>query len=369
MRLQREYERAVRAAAVILLLAVARVAGAHEIGKTQVTAIFIASASYQLDVIVDPDALLTKLAVRKGERPPDALPRAERDSRIEALGPTFVDSVDLAFDGVTVRPHFEYRPASALSDLTAAPSIVRLSGAIPAGARSVSFSYGLAIGSYALNLRVDDSPQRTLWIEGPQPSDAISLADAAPPPSRASTVWQYLRLGYTHILPNGFDHILFVVGLFLLSARWRPLLSQISAFTIAHSITLGLTMYGVVSLPARLVEPLIAISIVYVAVENLLTTDLKPWRIALVFSFGLLHGMGFAGVLRDVGLPRPQFLTALVAFNAGVEAGQLSVIALAFAAVSVWRSNSERYRHVVVQPASVAISLIGLFWTLQRVLG
>lgn len=368
MRLQGKHERAVRAAVVTLLLAVARVAAAHEIGKTQVTATVIPSATYQLDIVVDPDTLLTKLAVRKGEAPPGTVSRADRDSRIDALGPTFVDAIELVFDGVPVRPHFEYRPVSALSDLASAPSIVRLSGAIPAGARSVRFSYGLAIGSYALNLRVGDSPQRTLWIEGPQPSDAMSLADAAPL-STASTVWQYLRLGYTHILPNGFDHILFVVGLFLLSARWRPLLSQISAFTIAHSITLGLTMYGVVSLPARLVEPLIAISIVYVAVENLLTTDLKPWRIVLVFSFGLLHGMGFAGVLRDIGLPRPQFLTALVAFNAGVEAGQLSVIALAFAAVSAWRRNSERYRHVVVRPASVAISLIGLFWTLQRALG
>jgi hypothetical protein len=149
----------------------------------------------------------------------------------------------------------------------------------------------------------------------------------------------------------------------------RPLLLQISAFTLAHSITLGLTMYGVVSLPARLVEPMIAVSIVYVAVENLVTTELKPWRVALVFSFGLLHGMGFAGVLRDAGLPRPQFLTALLAFNAGVEAGQLTVIALAFAAVAYWRRNRPMYRRLVVQPVSVAISVIGLFWTLQRAFG
>jgi hypothetical protein len=128
-------------------------------------------------------------------------------------------------------------------------------------------------------------------------------------------------------------------------------------------------MYGVVSLPARLVEPMIAVSIVYVAIENLVTTELKPWRVALVFSFGLLHGMGFAGVLRDVGLPRPQFLPALLAFNAGVEAGQLTVIALAFAAVAYWRSNRPIYRRFVIQPVSVAIALIGLFWTLQRALG
>ena len=120
---------------------------------------------------------------------------------------------------------------------------------------------------------------------------------------------------------------------------------------------------------ARRKSTLIALSIAYVAVENLLTTELKPWRLALVFSFGLLHGMGFAGVLRDVGLPRPQFVPALLAFNAGVEAGQLTVIALAFAAVAYWRRNRPLYRRVVVQPVSVAIALIGLFWTLQRALG
>ena len=190
-----------------------------------------------------------------------------------------------------------------------------------------------------------------------------------PPATRAAVAWQYLRFGYTHILPNGLDHILFVAGLFLLSLRWRPLLLQISAFTLAHSITLGLTMYGVVSLPARLVEPMIAVSIVYVAVENLVTAELKPWRVALVFSFGLLHGMGFAGVLRDVGLPRSQFVPALLAFNVGVEAGQLTVVALAFAAVAYWRRDRSMYRRLIVRPASVAISLVGLFWTLQRALG
>jgi len=119
------------------------------------------------------------------------------------------------------------------------------------------------------------------------------------------------------------DHILFVLGIFLLSTAWRPILLQVTTFTIAHSITLGLTMYGIVSLPSSIVEPLIALSITYVAVENLWTTELKPWRLALVFMFGLLHGMGFAGVLRGLGLPRSEFLTALLTFNLGVEGGQL----------------------------------------------
>src|SRR5262249_59613415 len=206
-------------------------------------------------------------------------------------------------------------------------------------------------------------------IEGPQRSEAMSVSKVPPSATRAAVAWQHLRLGFTHIVPNGLDHVLFVVGLFLLSARWRPLLAQISAFTIAHSITLGLTMYGIVSLPPRLVEPMIAVSIVYVAIENVVTTDLKPWRVALVFSFCLLHRMGFAGVLRDVGLPRPQFLWALAAFNMGVEAGQLAGVSVAFAAVAYGRGNRPLSRRFIVQPASLAISLVGLFWTLQRALG
>jgi hypothetical protein len=222
------------------------------------------------------------------------------------------------------------------------------------------------MGSYALNARVGDSSVQTLWMEGAGRSAPISLVAPPPPPTRLETARQYFALGFTHILPRGFDHILFVLGIFLLGVSWRPILLQVSTFTIAHSITLGLTMYGVVSLPARVVEPMIALSIAYVAIENLVTSELKPWRLALVFSFGLLHGMGFAGVLRDLGLPRSQFLTALLTFNLGVEAGQLAVIALAFWAVLYWRRNRLTYRRLVVQPASLAIALTGVYWTLQR---
>jgi hydrogenase/urease accessory protein HupE len=343
-------------------------ASAHEIGKTQVTATFSRSGIYQIDIVVDPDALLTKLVLARGDPIPGPLPRVERDTRIRAMAAVFTAAVRLTFDGQSVQPRFEYRPASALNDYAQVPSTIRLSGAMPPGSGSVTFAYGLAMGAYALNVRIGDSPQQTLWVDGPQPSETISLLSPPPAATRAAIARQYVLFGFTHILPHGLDHILFVVGLFLLGSRWRPLLAQISAFTAAHSITLGLTLYGLVSLPARLVEPLIAVSIVYVAIENLLTSELKPWRVALVFSFGLLHGMGFAGVLRDVGLPRSQFLTALVGFNAGVEAGQLTVVALAFAVVAYWRTDRVAYRRLIVQPASLAISCVGLFWTLQRAL-
>jgi hydrogenase/urease accessory protein HupE len=348
------------------MLAVAPWAHAHEIGKTQVSAAFPGDGTYQVDIVVDPDALLTRLEVYGGSKVSTGLGRSDRDARIAALAAVLLDRVSLTFDGRRARPRFAYRPATALGDLARAPSIVQLTGSVPDATRSVTFAYGLALGSFALNVRVGDSPVQIVWLNGSEPSAPISLVNPPPPATTAEVAWQYFGLGYTHILPKGLDHILFVIGIFLLSARWRSILLQVSTFTLAHSITLGLTMYGVVSLPARVVEPMIALSIAYVAVENLLTSELKPWRLALVFSFGLLHGMGFAGVLRDLGLPRSQFLTALLTFNGGVEAGQLTVIALAFLAVAYWRSSAPTYRRFVVQPASLAIALTGLYWTIQR---
>lgn len=138
---------------------------------------------------------------------------------------------------------------------------------------------------------------------------------------------------------------------------------------MAHTITLALSIYGVVSLSPTVVEPLIAASIVYVAVENILTPTLHAWRPAVVFLFGLLHGMGFAGVLTEVGLPRSEFLTGLLSFNLGVELGQVAVIMLAYAAVGHWFKEQSWYRSRIVIPASALIALLGLYWTAERVLG
>jgi len=157
-----------------------------------------------------------------------------------------------------------------------------------------------------------------------------------------------------------------VLGIFLLSARLKPVLLQVTAFTLAHSITLGLTIYGLVSVSPRIVEPMIALSIAYVAIENMTTSHLKPWRVAIVFAFGLLHGMGFAGVLKELGLPRSELLTALVTFNVGVELGQLAVIGGAFVLVAWWARAKPWYRPRFVVPASFVIAVTGLFWTVQR---
>lgn len=175
----------------------------------------------------------------------------------------------------------------------------------------------------------------------------------------------YLKVGFIHIIPRGFDHVLFVIGLFLLSPNLKALLWQISAFTVAHTLTLAVGATGVVRLPADIVEPLIALSILWVAIENLLTERFSRWRVGVVFCFGLLHGLGFAGVLLKIGLSAAHFYSALVAFNLGVELGQLTVIAFCFLAVG-WAMQTSRYHKRVVVPASCVIALISTYWVLER---
>ena len=185
--------------------------------------------------------------------------------------------------------------------------------------------------------------------------------------SRTEIFWTYLQLGYTHILPLGLDHILFVLSIFFLEPRLKPVLTQATAFTLAHSITLGLAMYGIIRPPTQIVEPVIALSILFVAIENIFSDRLSPWRILIVFGFGLIHGMGFASALTSLGLPKKSFFESLIAFNVGVELGQASVILLAWALVGFWFANRPWYHRRVVIPASVAIGLVAAYWTVQRV--
>ena len=180
-------------------------------------------------------------------------------------------------------------------------------------------------------------------------------------------VWFYLKLGYTHILPQGFDHILFVCGLCLLSTKVSTILWQATAFTVAHSITLALSMQNIIVAPSAVVEPIIALSILFIAVENLLLTELKPWRVLVVFMFGLIHGMGFASSLNEIGLPRNKFFTSILSFNVGVELGQITVILAMFAFIIIPLRNIKNYRKRVVYPLSILIGLIALYWTIERV--
>jgi hypothetical protein len=364
-------QRSLTAAIVVASLHLAApLAASHDLERTQVTLAFAADGSFVLDIANDPLWLLLRLESFAGGSVPPGLTAALRDTRLRELSSVFIDRVVLFVDGREIRPaSAEYLPPASTSSGDATPALAtfRLRGRLPSDVRTLRWLYGLVIDPYPLTVRRSDGASITEWIHGSNWSDAIDLGGQFRRTTRTEIVRQYLALGYTHILPKGVDHILFVLGLFLLNVRLRPILIQVTTFTAAHSITLALTMYGVVSLPSRVVEPLIALSIVYVAIENLATNQLKPWRLALVFAFGLLHGMGFAGVLADLGLPREEFLAALLSFNVGVEAGQLTVIALAALAVA-WYRDRVWYHRLVVTPASLVIAVTGVYWTITRAL-
>jgi hypothetical protein len=185
----------------------------------------------------------------------------------------------------------------------------------------------------------------------------------------------YIRIGIGHILPGGADHILFVLAVFLASVRVRALIWQISAFTVAHTATLALAATGLITPSSSVVEPLIAFTIAFVAIENLVFKEMTKWRPLVVFGFGLIHGLGFAGFFGDLGLPPGQFWSALIGFNLGVEIGQLSVIAVAavigLAARRVLRdpAGEAGYRSWIVRPGSALIGLTGLWWGIARLSG
>jgi len=186
--------------------------------------------------------------------------------------------------------------------------------------------------------------------------------------SKTDAAWLYLQLGYTHILPLGLDHIFFVLSLFLLSPALKPVLWQATAFTVAHSITLVLAMYNIINPPLNIVEPLIALSILYVALENIFSPRLKASRIGIVFLFGLIHGLGFAGALGQIGLPQSSYFLSLVMFNVGVELGQITVILLAYFLMARWFSNKYYYRKGVVVPVSAIIAIVAAYWTVERLM-
>jgi len=185
--------------------------------------------------------------------------------------------------------------------------------------------------------------------------------------TKAATAVNYSHHGFLHVLPYGLDHILFVIALCLLSTRISTLVWQISAFTLAHTLTLGLSSAGLISLSASIVEPIIALSIAWVAFENLFAKKLHRWRIFIVFLFGLVHGLGFASALMGLGLSSSQWFISLIFFNIGVELGQLSVVALTIALVFWWR-NKPWYPRFVQMPLCLGIGATGFYWAIERML-
>lgn len=362
------------------MLVACLVANAHPIRPDVVTVEFDDSGHYTVEIRTNLEAWLAGIGPQHQESrdapqaaqydalrelSPNAINQAVREARA-----TLLDALIPAFDGRRAEPAIATVNVPEVGDTGFARlSTLVLRGKIPSNARQFTWAMSDARGNNVIRIRNSDGTiAASQWLTSGATSDPYFVEHTVATSFLAVAV-NYTVVGFTHIVPLGLDHILFVLGIFLLSHRMAPLLWQVTAFTIAHSITLGLSMYGVVSLSPAIVEPLIALSIVYVGVENILTRTLKPWRVVIVFGFGLLHGLGFAGVLTEIGIPESDFITALVTFNVGVELGQLAVILGAWLLVAAWFRHKDWYRYRVVIPGSLAISLVGAYWTLERTFG
>ena len=362
-------------AILVATLSTVQLVFAHDFAITEVTILLKNQGSYQIDMRIDVDALALGVSPTSDSAQVVAKLKAmsadDLRETIEQVQQTLQRRVRLRFDGIkqtsTITfPEYESRLAVENAIPTIFGLTARFSGMIPIGSNEMTF--GASRAFKVVHLTILDEPAGKA-VRSPlgvgEDSAPYNLKENVSSVGQRVVAYRYLLLGFEHILPEGLDHILFVLGLFLLSNSLHVLIWQVTAFTLAHSITLALSSYNLVSLPSGPVESLIALSITYVAVENILTTKLKPWRPTVVFCFGLLHGLGFAQVLGQLGLPREHSLTALMTFNFGVELGQISVLILAFLVVG-WFRDKDWYRWAVVLPGSVMICLIGLYWTIER---
>ncbi|MBF9032959.1 HupE/UreJ family protein [Rhodobacterales bacterium HKCCE2091] len=244
-------------------------------------------------------------------------------------------------------------------------SVLTLTADLPEGDDPVQIGWRPNYGELVLRQEGGGEDAYEAFLMGGELSEPLPRG-AVSTESGLKVFLRYIGVGFEHIVPLGVDHILFVLGLFFFSTQFRPLLWQVTAFTAAHTVTLALGATGILTIPASVVEPLIAATIVFVGVENVLGWGTTRSRTALVFCFGLLHGLGFASVLGDFGIASGRFVQALLGFNVGVEFGQLFVIGVAFALVGVWFARKSWYRRAIAVPVSAVISLIGLYWVIER---
>lgn len=277
---------------------------AHEIRPAIATVTFKTDGHYQIDITANMEAVLAGASPKHSDteespnartyNQPRALPAAELKGRLQDFAKTYLAGITVEFDGARESPALESVDVPEAGDLQRARlTTLHLAGRMPPAAREFRWAYVPEFGASVLRLQKEGREgMSAFWLKEGTRSEPYSLGGEVKTVSRTEVAQQYTALGFTHILPKGLDHILFVLGLFLLSTRWKPLLIQVTSFTVAHTITLGLSIYGIVSLSPAIVEPLIAASIVYVAVENMVASELKPWRAFVVFGFGLLHAWG-----------------------------------------------------------------------------
>ncbi|MBY6201744.1 HupE/UreJ family protein [Maritalea mobilis] len=350
-------------------------AAAHEIRPT-IADVEVGAERVTLRLIVTLESLIAGIDLAEIDNTNNA-PEAAIYDRLRTLGPERLEAalrdawprIQRGFlievEGELVRPDIVSVEIPAVGNLDLPrDSILTVGAELPPGEAGVRVGLAPQFGTF-IPRQVgggEDAYEGFLGVGEMTPE----LPRAAVLTETAGAVFlRYIGAGVEHIVPLGLDHILFVLGLFFFATQLGPLLWQVTAFTVAHTITLALAATGVVTVPASIVEPLIAATIVFVGIENTLGFGTIKGRTALVFVFGLLHGLGFASVLGDYGIASGRFLYALVGFNIGVEIGQLMVILIAFSLVG-WFMSRAWYRKAIAIPVSLIIASIGAYWVVER---
>ena len=327
-----------------MLLAVAcvaltayRAADAHEAEHTAVAFAFARDGSFVLDVTNDANWLLMRLesfvameSTGAVKPPQGRRTDQERDDRLRALTSIFADRIVIWVDGHEVRAEsVEYVPPRAQTpqDLLQPLAVYRVRGHVSPDANSMRWYYGMVADAYPVTLaRADGRTETEMIVTGDAWSRALDLTGQFTVLSRREIAREYLGLGYDSVIPSGAGFVLFLLGLFLLRLDRATIVRQVAAFAVAHSSALWLTAAGALSIPARVAGGAVALSVVYVVVENITTRQLKPWRLPLVLLFGVAHGAVLFDRFAAVAAPAGERTIALVAFNAGVEAAMVTVL-------------------------------------------
>jgi hypothetical protein len=324
----------------------------HDLERTEVTLRFAADTTFELDIANDPDWLLLRLepfAVESGipgrpsVTPARPLSATERDALLASFAPVVIDRVVLWVDGHEVRPttaEFIAPPGSPLG-------IYRLRGRMAANARSLRWFYGIVIDPYPLTVQRADGRALKETILGKAWSETLDLAGQFDRPSSRDMIARYLPLGLRYVRTTGFGQIVFVLGLLLLTLRFRDVALQFTVFTLAQTVGFTVVITGVLATISRAVWPVIALSIGYVVIESLLTKELTRWRLAFIGVFGLFHGAQLASTFIQFGAPPAQFAVASAVFVGAAIAAEGAVI---FAAVLTVNALKRPSRAVSARP-------------------
>ncbi len=238
--------------------------------------------------------------------------------------------------------------------------------------KTLTWQYGKIYGDSALRWQMYKKDEynwsQWQWLRDGNSSGIIDINHAEPVGIIQRFV-EFVKIGFNHVIPLGWDHILFIIGMPLSSLLWRRLLVLVSSFTLAHTLTLGLAMFGLVEISPRIIEPLIAFSIAYVAIENLIIKQSIKRKTLVVFVFGLIHGLGFASMLKSFEMTTEYFSTTLIGFNVGVELAQIVIIFTVVLVLIILRALKFNYRKLAIIPTSIIIALIGFYWGIERLIG